>query len=66
MVLAPPAVGKFSEEDLLRFVDSKVASYKRLRGGVKFVEAVPRSPSGKILRKDVREMRKLEEREAKL
>ncbi|KAL6865506.1 hypothetical protein ACO1O0_001600 [Amphichorda felina] len=66
VVLAPPAAGKFSEEDLLQFVDSKVASYKRLRGGVKFVEAVPRSPSGKILRKDVREMRKLEEREAKL
>ena len=66
MVLAPPAVGKFNEEALMEFVQSKVANYKRLRGGVKFVEAVPRSPSGKILRKEVREMRKREEREAKL
>jgi acyl-CoA synthetase (AMP-forming)/AMP-acid ligase II len=66
VVLAPPAVGKLTEEDVARYVQSKVAGYKRLRGGVKFVDAVPRSPSGKILRKEVRELRKREEKESKL
>lgn len=66
MVLAPPAVGKFTEDALIKFVQSKVSGYKQLRGGVKFVDTVPRSPSGKILRKEVREMRKVERREARL
>merc|ERR1711988_1000213 len=61
VVLAPPAVGKVKEVDLAQFVEGKAAHYKKLRGGVKFVDSVPRSPSGKILRKDVREMRKREE-----
>jgi len=43
-----------SSEDIVKFVESKVAPYKKLRGGVKFVNAIPKSPSGKILRKDIR------------
>ncbi|KAF4120892.1 Acyl-CoA synthetase (AMP-forming)/AMP-acid ligase II [Geosmithia morbida] len=66
VVLAPHARGKVGEADIIDFVDSKVSNYKRLRGGVKFVEAVPRSPSGKILRRDLREMQKRESRQAKL
>ncbi|KAH6994942.1 hypothetical protein EDB80DRAFT_154052 [Ilyonectria destructans] len=66
VVLAPPAKGKISEEDLVEYVRSKVSDHKRLRGGVRFIEAVPRSPAGKILRKEVREMRKIEERDSKL
>ncbi|KAH7141343.1 hypothetical protein B0J13DRAFT_556650 [Dactylonectria estremocensis] len=66
VVLAPLAKGKVSETDLMEYVQSRVSDHKRLRGGVRFIDAVPRSPSGKILRKDVREMRKLEERDSKL
>ena len=33
------------------YLQAKVAPYKKLRGGVKFVEAVPKSPSGKLLRR---------------
>ena len=33
-------------------VDS-VAPYKQLRGGVKFVDAIPKSASGKILRRQM-------------
>ena len=40
----------------------KVAPYMKLRGGVQFVTAIPKSPSGKILRRKIRE----EIRKAKL
>ncbi|KAJ6505232.1 4-coumarate-CoA ligase, partial [Mycena sanguinolenta] len=36
------------------FVRSRLASHKQLRGGVEFVAAIPKSPTGKILRKDLR------------
>jgi acyl-CoA synthetase (AMP-forming)/AMP-acid ligase II len=39
-----------SEEDVLAFVDRRVAHYKRL-AAVTFVDAIPKSPSGKILRR---------------
>ena len=31
------------------------APYKKLRGGVRFVDAIPKSPSGKILRRVIKE-----------
>ncbi|GAA6027274.1 hypothetical protein JCM8097_002547 [Rhodosporidiobolus ruineniae] len=33
----------------------KVAKYKQLRGGIKLVEVIPKSPSGKILRRILRD-----------
>ena len=36
----------------------RVASYKQLRGGVEFVEEIPKSPSGKILRRVLRDREK--------
>lgn len=39
-----------SEDQLQTFVAERVAGYKRLRGGVRFVKELPRSPSGKLLR----------------
>jgi acyl-CoA synthetase (AMP-forming)/AMP-acid ligase II len=36
----------------------KVAPYKRPRGGVEIIEAVPKSPSGKILRRVLMEKEK--------
>lgn len=41
-------------EELEKFVSSKVVSYKRLRGGVSFLRQIPRSPGGKILRRDLK------------
>lgn len=51
---------EITEEEILEFVRGQVADYKRLRGGVVFLDVVPKSPSGKILRKDLRELAKRE------
>jgi len=44
-----------TEQEVMEFVKSRVAQYKQLRGGVCFVQVIPKSPSGKILRKELRQ-----------
>ena len=44
-----------SEQDVENFVSSKMSKHKHLKGGVVFVDAVPKSPSGKILRRLLRD-----------
>jgi len=34
---------------------SRLAKYKELTGGVRFVESIPKNPSGKILKRILRE-----------
>ncbi|KAJ5915964.1 hypothetical protein N7454_010871 [Penicillium verhagenii] len=36
---------------IVKWLDGKVAPHKRLRGGVRFVDQIPKNPSGKILRR---------------
>lgn len=38
-------------ENIVKWLDAKVAYHKRLRGGVSFVKEIPKSASGKILRR---------------
>ncbi|KAJ4297499.1 hypothetical protein N0V90_005391 [Kalmusia sp. IMI 367209] len=57
---------KISEEDIKAWVKSKVANHKQLRGGVVFLKTIPKSPSGKILRKDLRHSAKTERSVAQL
>jgi len=52
---------KVSEEQIKAFVKEHMATYKQLRGGVVFIGVIPKSPSGKILRKDLRAMAKAEQ-----
>ncbi|KAK2594473.1 hypothetical protein QQS21_007820 [Conoideocrella luteorostrata] len=66
VVLAPNAKGKVSEEDLKDHVKKQVAAYKQLRGGVVFVDVVPRGPSGKILRRQLRDLQSKESKQSKL
>lgn len=49
------------EKEIVDFVASKVANHKRLRGGVKFIEEIPKSAAGKILRRVLREKYQQEE-----
>ena len=44
-------------------MEKKVAAHKRLRGGVRFVKEIPKSPSGKILRRLLRDQANKEEEE---
>nr|XP_023025173.1 luciferin 4-monooxygenase-like [Leptinotarsa decemlineata] len=43
-----------TERELQEYVSQKVSPQKRLRGGIIFVSAIPKSTSGKILRKELR------------
>ncbi|XP_063233889.1 luciferin 4-monooxygenase-like [Bacillus rossius redtenbacheri] len=43
-----------TEEDLIQFVAGQVSPHKRLRGGLHFIDAIPKTASGKILRKDLK------------
>ena len=56
---------RISGEEVKEFVKRNVAGHKQLRGGVVFLDAIPKSPAGKILRKDLRVLAK-RERGAKL
>ena len=49
-----------TERDIAEWLATRVAKHKRLAGGVKFVEAIPKNPSGKILRKILRDQAKTE------
>lgn len=45
-----------TEEQLLNTVNNQVSDYKQLRGGVHFVDRLPTSAAGKVLRRAVKEM----------
>lgn len=43
-----------TKEEVERFVKEKVSEHKWLAGGVEFIEQVPKSASGKILRRNLK------------
>lgn len=53
-------------DEIIEWVAGQVSNHKRLRGGVVFLPAIPKSPSGKILRKDLRALAKKQAGESKL
>jgi len=40
---------ELSEQKVENFVKGQLAEYKQIKGGVKFIKEIPKSPSGKIL-----------------
>ncbi|KAJ5771322.1 uncharacterized protein N7511_003373 [Penicillium nucicola] len=46
--------------DITQFMDGKVSAFKRITGGVVFLDEIPKNPSGKILRNKLREQAKEE------
>lgn len=55
IVLQDAANGKVKGEEIAKWLEGKVVKYKRLSGGTELVSAIPKNPSGKILRKLLRE-----------
>ncbi|OAL26616.1 hypothetical protein AYO20_10040 [Fonsecaea nubica] len=54
VVLAPGS--RLTEKDVVDFVKARVSTIKNLTGGAAFVDAIPKNPSGKILRRQLREI----------
>jgi len=48
-------------KEIIQWVETKISNHKRLRGGVRFVEEIPKSASGKILRRVLKDRVKKEE-----
>jgi len=46
-----PKNKNLTEESVCKFLNGKVSPHKELVGGVEFIETIPKSPSGKILRR---------------
>lgn len=44
------------KDELNAFVAARVAPHKQLAGGIEFVEQLPKNPTGKLLRKELRKM----------
>ena len=59
LVRRPSAEGeRLTEEEVKRHMEGKLAKFKQLEGGVKFVSAIPRNASGKILKRVLRDQAK--------
>ncbi|KAF2031520.1 4-coumarate-CoA ligase [Setomelanomma holmii] len=54
-------VGALSEDVVKSFVKGRMVDYKQLRGGVRFVDELPKNPVGKILRRELRDRARAEE-----
>ncbi|KAJ5502771.1 hypothetical protein N7463_005645 [Penicillium fimorum] len=48
-----------ASQEIQKLVASKVSGYKKLRGGVIFVDQLPRNPTGKLLRRELRSLARL-------
>lgn len=67
IVTKSPSAGADDEataKSIIKFVEEHKARHKWLKGGIRFVEAVPKSPSGKILRRLLRDQEKEARRKA--
>jgi len=49
---------KETSDSIIAFLGGKLAPHKQLRGGVEFMEAIPKAASGKILRRILRDQEK--------
>ncbi|KAI5818393.1 amp dependent CoA ligase [Pyronema omphalodes] len=57
---------RVTSDELFEYCRLRLASYKRLDGGIVFLDQLPKNASGKILKKTLREMAKKEGIRAKL
>ncbi|KAK6114135.1 AMP-binding enzyme family protein [Brugia pahangi] len=53
VVLMNDEIANFQSADLIKYVNDRVAPYKQLRGGIQIVPELPKTPNGKLSRKDL-------------
>ena len=53
-VVKKPGMDSVSDVEIQAFVDSKVSSHKRIKGGIEFCSSIPKNNMGKILRRELR------------
>lgn len=46
---------KITGTDIMEFLEARLSAHKKPTGGIVFVDAIPKSPSGKILRRMLQE-----------
>jgi acyl-coenzyme A synthetase/AMP-(fatty) acid ligase len=51
-----------SAQEIINWLNSKVSNHKKLRGGIRFVDEIPKSAAGKILRRILKEKVKEEQK----
>ncbi|KAG7440839.1 acetyl-CoA synthetase-like protein [Guyanagaster necrorhizus] len=62
-----PSASRAIKQSILQHVASNKVNYKHLKGGVEFISEIPKNPSGKLLRRVLRQYAKsLRKREAKM
>ena len=47
-----------TEEELHHYVNNLVSPYKKLRGGIEFIDEIPKSNTGKLLRRRLKDRNK--------
>jgi len=57
IILKPESNGKVSEQEIIDWVAERISAYKKIRE-VEFVDEIPKSGSGKILRRELVELEK--------
>ena len=60
LVRRDPSSKQPSAQEVDKYMRERLASYKMLTGGIVFVDAIPKNPSGKILKRILREQAKKE------
>lgn len=56
---------KATADEVKKMISDSLANYKQLTGGVVFLDEIPKSPSGKILKRVLREWADAEEKEGR-
>ncbi len=57
IILKPESKGKVSEQEIMDWVAEKISAYKKIRE-IEFVDDIPKSGSGKILRRELVQLEK--------
>jgi 4-coumarate--CoA ligase len=65
-IVLRPNVARSDEKatEIVQWLDTKVAQHKKLRGGVRFIDEIPKNASGKLLRRVLKDLAKQEDRAA--